>query len=82
MFGLGTPELIVILVIAFFVFGGKKLPELGAGLGKGIKAFQASLRDVEGVVTPKLKDNASSQEGIDDLNTKTNETANLNSNKT
>jgi len=40
MFGLGTPELIVILAIAFLVFGGKKLPELGAGLGKGIRSFK------------------------------------------
>jgi len=47
MFGLGTPELIVIMGIAFLVFGGKKLPELGAGLGKGIKAFKNGLRDVE-----------------------------------
>lgn len=47
MFGLGTPELIVILGIAFLVFGGKKLPELGAGLGKGIRAFKTGLSDVE-----------------------------------
>ncbi len=47
MFGLGTPELIVILGIAFLVFGGKKLPELGAGLGKGIRAFKTGLNDVE-----------------------------------
>jgi len=47
MFGLGTPELIVILAIAFLVFGGKKLPELGAGLGKGIASFKKGLRDAE-----------------------------------
>ena len=47
MFGLGTPELIVILAIAFLVFGGKKLPEIGAGLGKAITSFKNGLRDVE-----------------------------------
>jgi len=47
MFGLGTPELIVIMVIAFLVFGGKKLPEIGAGLGKGIRSFKKGLSDVE-----------------------------------
>lgn len=47
MFGLGTPELIVILAIAFLVFGGKKLPEIGAGLGKAITSFKKGIRDVE-----------------------------------
>lgn len=47
MFGLGTPELIVIFGIAFLVFGGKKLPEIGAGLGKGIRSFRTGLKDVE-----------------------------------
>jgi sec-independent protein translocase protein TatA len=46
MFGLGTPELIVILLIAFLVFGSKKLPEIGAGLGKAIGSFKKGLDDI------------------------------------
>ncbi len=46
MFGLGTQELIIILLIALFVFGGKKLPEIGAGLGKGLRSFKEGLKDM------------------------------------
>ena len=40
MFGIGIPELIIILVIILIIFGAGKLPEIGAGLGKGIKNFK------------------------------------------
>jgi sec-independent protein translocase protein TatA len=40
MFGIGSQELIVILVIAFFIFGAKRLPELGSSLGQAIRGFK------------------------------------------
>ena len=43
--GLLRPQhLIIILLVAFFVFGGKKLPELGKGLGEGIRGFKESFK--------------------------------------
>ncbi|GBE13550.1 twin arginine translocase protein A [bacterium BMS3Bbin14] len=47
MFGLGMPELVVILAIAFLIFGGKKMPEIGAGLGKAITSFKKGLNEAE-----------------------------------
>jgi len=66
MFGLGTPELMVILAIAFLVFGGKKLPELGAGLGKGISSFKKGLREVEENV-PGVKEAAEVKKEINQI---------------
>ena len=45
MFGIGMPELIIILVIIIIVFGAGKLPELGSGIGKGIKNFKKATSD-------------------------------------
>lgn len=66
MFGLGTPELVVIFAIAFLVFGGKKLPEIGAGLGKGITSFKKGLREAEESV-PGVKEVASIKKEINEV---------------
>jgi len=53
MFGLGMPELIIILVIALVLFGGSKLPEIGKGLGQAIRNFKKSTSEPDEIdVTP------------------------------
>ncbi|MEL7035183.1 MAG: TatA/E family twin arginine-targeting protein translocase [Cyanobacteria bacterium J06592_8] len=47
IFGIGLPEMAVILVIALLVFGPKKLPEVGRSLGKAIRGFQEASREFE-----------------------------------
>lgn len=51
--GIGTQELLIICVIVLLLFGGKKIPELMKGLGKGVKSFKDGMDDVENT----LKDN-------------------------
>ena len=48
MFGLGIWELIIILVIVILLFGARRLPEVGAGIGEGIRNFRKSMKDEKG----------------------------------
>jgi len=47
MFGIGMPELFIILVIILMIFGAGKLPELGDSLGKAIKGFKKAVEEPE-----------------------------------
>jgi sec-independent protein translocase protein TatA len=47
MFGLGMPEMIVILVIVLIIFGAGKLPQIGEGMGKAIRNFRSATREKE-----------------------------------
>jgi sec-independent protein translocase protein TatA len=44
MFGLGATEIILILIIVLLIFGANRLPQLGAGIGKGIRNFKKSIK--------------------------------------
>lgn len=53
--GLGAPEIIIILLIVLLLFGGKKIPELMKGLGRGIKDFKDASKGEPGSSEPEKK---------------------------
>ena len=56
MFNIGTPELILILVVALIILGPKRLPELAKSLGRGIREFQKAADDVKESLTRDIRE--------------------------
>jgi sec-independent protein translocase protein TatA len=57
MFGFGATELLIIVVIFILIFGATRLPQIGRGLGEGIKNFRGALKEPTAIdVTPKEGD--------------------------
>jgi len=62
MFGLGFPELVIIMVIVLLVFGAGKLPEVGGAIGKTIRSFKKATREADEKEVPPSKDDAKEKE--------------------
>jgi len=65
MFGLGMPELLIILVIIVIIFGASRLPEIGRGLGKGIRNFRESTSEKPREIPPDTEEGEREKERTD-----------------
>ena len=61
IFGIGSGEIVVIVLVVLLLFGGKKIPELMRGIGKGVRSFKQGLNDVTDEID-KAGDSSSSGE--------------------
>ena len=58
LFALGMPEIILIALVALLFFGGKKIPELMRGLGKGVSEFKKGVKDIEDDIKTEIKNDS------------------------
>lgn len=65
MFGIGTQEIIFIVLIVLLFFGGKKIPELMKGLGKGVRSFKEGVKGVENDLDIRDESPTNDKDGTD-----------------
>ena len=68
MFGIGMPELVLILVVALIVVGPKKLPDLGKALGRGIKEFRKAASELKDTLDVDADDMKDVKSAFNDMN--------------
>ena len=62
MFGIGMPELIIILIIVLLIFGASRLPQIGSGIGKGIKNFKKATQEPHEEIEPPKDDDETAED--------------------
>ena len=65
MGNLGFSEIMIILVVVLLVFGAKRLPEIGASMGKGIREFKRSLSETTDAIAPGAEDRQATPRHLD-----------------
>ena len=66
MFGMGFGELLVILVIVMIIFGAGRLPEIGEGLGRGIRNFRKTVKEPDEIdITPPKGESVKSESKVE-----------------
>lgn len=63
---IGAPEIIFVTIIVLLLFGGKKIPELMRGLGKGVRQFKEGIKDID----PQNDESIDSEDGMENRNDK------------
>ncbi len=59
---IGWPEIVIILIVLLLLFGGKRLPELARGLGRGLRAFKEEVTDAKDTFTKEITDESDNSE--------------------
>ena len=78
---LGMGELLVILIVVLLLFGSKKIPEIAQGLGKGIREFKKSVKDVQDQITLPDNDISDLKKSVKDVKDQVTGSINENSDK-